>query len=338
MQIQQNVNLKEYNTFGFNAIASFFVEVNSENDLLEISNSNILKNRPFVLVGSGSNLLFTSDFEGLVIHINIQGIDVVSENESEILLAVNAGENWEKFVDKMVASNYGGVENLALIPGLCGSSAVQNIGAYGVEVANVITKVRYFDLQTNTFETIDGCDCKYGYRDSIFKHELKNRAIITQVFIRLSKKHTLNISYSALKNEIEKRAIMNPTIHDIATIVKEIRSSKLPDTNILGSAGSFFKNPYLEITKLQSLKELYPTLISYPVSDNMVKLAAGQLIELCGWKGKIVNHVGVHRDQALILVHYGGGVGSEIVQLAKNITDDVLKKFGVLLSPEVIFI
>jgi UDP-N-acetylmuramate dehydrogenase len=339
MQILKNFDLKEYNTFGFRAIASNFVAITSEDDLVELVESNILHEMPWFILGGGSNVLFTKDFNGLIVHMEIKGIQVVSEDKTHVNVTTCAGESWEEFVDKMVEMNYGGIENLASIPGLCGSSAVQNVGAYGVEVCDTIQTVRYYDLTDHTFKTIHGADCKYGYRDSIFKHELKEKAIITSVTFRLTKKyHQINSEYSALQNELKSKGIRIPTIQIIANIVKEIRSSKLPDVKELGSAGSFFKNPHLDKSSFDDLKIQYPTLVSYPIDQNTVKLAAGQLIELCGWRGKMVDHVGVHIKQALILVHYGDGSGQEIVDLSNEIIEDVHQKFGVTLSPEVIFV
>ena len=338
MQIVENFALKDYNTFGFEAKASFFVEIKSEADLVELYQSELFKTTPFFILGGGSNVLFTQDFKGLVIYVNIKGIQTISENDSNIEISVAAGEVWSDFVDEMVLKNRGGIENLALIPGFCGSCAVQNIGAYGVEICDSIKSIRYFNLETGIFNTIDKSKCNYDYRDSIFKHELKNKAIITSVLFNLTKQHKTNTTYGALQQELAKRDHVLPTIQEIAEIVKGIRSSKLPDVKELGNAGSFFKNPYLEKSKFEELKQIYPNLISYPVNVTYVKLAAGQLIELCGWKGKTINHVGVHAKQALILVHYGGGIGDEIVTLSNQIIDDVYQKFEVKLSPEVIFV
>lgn len=339
MQILKNFDLKDYNTFGFRSIASNFVAITSEEDLVKLVQSGILHEMPWFILGGGSNILFTKDFNGLIIHLENKGIQVVPEGNTHVLVTAGAGEDWVEFADKMVEQKYGGLENLVAIPGLCGSCAVQNIGAYGVEVCNIIQSVRYYDLDELTFKTIPGHDCKYGYRDSIFKHELKGKAIITSVTFRLTKKyHQIHSEYSALQNELKAKGIQIPTIQIIADIVKEIRRSKLPDVKELGSAGSFFKNPYLDKSSFEELKKQYPTLVSYPIDNNTVKLAAGQLIELCGWRGKMIDHVGVHIKQALILVHYGDGSGQEIVDLSNEIIDDVQQKFGITLAPEVIFV
>jgi UDP-N-acetylmuramate dehydrogenase len=339
MQILKNFDLKGYNTFGFKAIASNFVAIANEDDLTELVKSNILHEMPWFILGGGSNVLFTQDFNGLIIHLENKGIHVAPDGNTHVLVTAEAGEDWVEFADKMVELKYGGAENLVAIPGLCGSCAVQNIGAYGVEACNIIHSVRYFDLAENTFKTIAGSDCKYGYRDSIFKHELKGKAIITNVTFRLTKKyHQIHSEYSVLQNELNAKGIQIPTIQIIADIVKDIRRSKLPDVKELGSAGSFFKNPYLDKSSFEELKKQYPTLVSYPIDPNTVKLAAGQLIELCGWRGKMIDHVGVHIKQALILVHYGEGTGQEIVDLSKEIIEDVHQQFGVTLAPEVIFV
>jgi UDP-N-acetylmuramate dehydrogenase len=338
MQIIKNYSLKDYNSFGFDVKASSFVSINTENDLIELFQSGILKECAFFVLGGGSNVLFTQDYEGLVVHIENKGVRLVSEDDNHIIINAAAGEVWENFVDKMVELNYGGIENLALIPGYCGSCAVQNIGAYGVEISDTIISIRYFDLTSGTFKIIEKANCNYGYRDSIFKHALKNKAIITDITFAFTKNSKTNSSYGALNKELDKLGIINPTIQDIATIVKEIRQSKLPNVKELGNAGSFFKNPYISKLHLIKLQQNYPDLISYPVDETTFKLAAGQLIELCGWKGKAVGTVGVHAKQALILVHYGNGIGQEIVDLSNQIIQDVNQKFGIILSPEVIFV
>lgn len=338
MHILENYNLKELNTFGFNAIAKQYVEITSKQDLLELWQSGVFTNKPYFILGGGSNVLFTKNFDGLVARMVNQGFELLSEDESMVTISVAAGENWEDFVDKMVDLNYGGIENLALIPGLCGSSAVQNIGAYGVEICDRLLSVHYFDLETGQFSVIEKEACNYGYRDSIFKHEFKNRVIITNIVLQLTKKHQLNTSYGAISNELTRKGIVNPTIYDISELVKEIRQSKLPDVKEIGNGGSFFKNPIVSQEHFKKVKEKFPQLISYPADNNQEKLAAGQLIELCGWKGKQVGNVGVHAKQALILVHFGNGEGKEIVDLSNAIIADVWETFGVKLSPEVIFV
>lgn len=338
MNILENYNLKPHNTFGFEAKAKQYIEITTDAELIKLFQANVFRNIPFFILGGGSNVLFTRDYDGLIIRMVNKGFDIVAEDASHVIITVAAGEVWDEFVDKMVDLNYGGIENLALIPGLCGSSAVQNIGAYGVEICDTLQAIRYFDLESGDFKIIENNDCNYGYRDSIFKHELKDKVIITDVAFKLTKIHQLNTSYGAISNELAKKGIAAPTIKDISEIVKEIRRSKLPEVEELGNAGSFFKNPFVTKEHLAKLREQFPQLISYPVDGNTEKLAAGQLIELCGWKGKHIGHVGVHLKQALILVHYGGGTGEEIVLLSNAIIDDIWNRFEVKLSPEVIFI
>lgn len=338
MNILENYNLKPHNTFGFEAIAKQYTEITTDSELVELYEDGRLRNNPFFILGGGSNVLFTKDYDGLIIRMMNKGFDIVAEDASHVIVTVAAGEVWEEFVYKMVDLNYGGIENLALIPGLCGSCAVQNIGAYGVEICDTLQAIRYFDLETGEFKIIENSDCNYGYRDSIFKHELKDKVIITDVAFKLTKIHQLNTSYGAISQELTRKGIASPTIKDVSEIVKEIRRSKLPDVKELGNAGSFFKNPYVTKEHLSKLREQFPQLISYPVNENMEKLAAGQLIELCGWKGKQLGHVGVHTKQALILVHFGGGKGEEIVSLSNAIIEDVWSNFEVKLSPEVIFV
>lgn len=338
MNILENYNLKPHNTFGFEAIAKQYIEITTDAELIKLFQANVFRNIPFFILGGGSNVLFTKDYDGLIIRMVNKGFDIVAEDVSHVIVTVAAGEVWEEFVDKMVDLNYGGIENLALIPGLCGSCAVQNIGAYGVEICDTLQAVRYFDIETGEFKVIENSDCNYGYRDSIFKHALKDKVIITDVAFKLTKIHQLNTSYGAISQELARKEISIPSIKDISEIIKEIRRSKLPEVKELGNAGSFFKNPYVTKEHLSKLREQFPQLISYPVDENTEKLAAGQLIELSGWKGKRVGNVGVHAKQALILVHYGGGKGEEIVSLSNAIIEDVWNNFEVKLSPEVIFV
>ncbi len=338
MNILENYNLKPHNTFSFEAKAKQYTEITTDSELIELYEAGVFRNNPFFILGGGSNVLFTKDYDGLIVRMVNKGFDIVAEDISQVIITVAAGEVWEEFVDKMVELKYGGIENLALIPGLCGSCAVQNIGAYGVEICDTIQAIRYFDIESGEFKIIENSDCNYGYRDSIFKHELKDKVIITDVAFKLTKIHQLNTSYGAISQELAKKDISTPSIKDISEIVKDIRRSKLPDVKELGNAGSFFKNPFVTKQHLAKLREQFPQLISYPIDENTEKLAAGQLIELSGWKGKQINHVGVHTKQALILVHYGGGSGEEIVSLSNAIIEDVWSNFEVKLSPEVIFI
>ncbi|MGB0934132.1 MAG: UDP-N-acetylmuramate dehydrogenase [Lishizhenia sp.] len=333
MERVEKVNLKQHTTFGINSLAKTLIIFDSVEDLTELKS---IFDTPFMVLGGGSNILFTKDFEGSILKNEIKGISSVYEDEETIHLRVGAGTNWHEFVLYCIDKNYGGVENLSLIPGSVGASPMQNIGAYGVEIKDVFVSLEAFLIDELMVKTFDKETCKFGYRESIFKHELKNKAIITSVTFKLTKtNHTLKTHYGAIETELESKTILSPTIKDISNAVIAIRESKLPNPKEIGNAGSFFKNPVVEKEVIEKLLEKYPDAPHYPAPNNKVKLAAGWLIEKAGWKGKRIDNYGVHTKQALVLVNYGGASGKDIYALSTAILEDVWKKFNVRLEREV---
>lgn len=334
--IQQNISLKPYNTFGIEVFASFFSEVINEEELLYFLQDKKWQAIPKLIIGGGSNLLFTKNFEGLVLKINLQGITISKENEDFVWLQIGAGENWHTIVLYTIANNWGGIENLALIYGTVGAAPMQNIGAYGVELKETFDSLQAIEIATGKKLNFDFANCKFGYRQSIFKQELKHKVIITNVTLRLTKhSHKFNVSYGAISQFLDTNK-QKPSLENIAAAVMQIRQSKLPNPAEIGNAGSFFKNPEISQTEFEAIKQKFPTIPSY-VAENpdLVKIPAGWLIEQCGWKGKKLNQIGVHKDQALVLVNYGGGKGNEIWELALQIQDSVKQKFGIMLHNEV---
>ena len=332
MIVQKQISLKSYNTFGIDVKAAQFVEVTSSSQLQTILEKNTLS---LLILGGGSNLLLTKDFNGLVIKNNIKGIEIIAEDNSSVTLKVGAGENWHEFVIYCIENNYCGIENLSLIPGNVGASPMQNIGAYGVEVKDVITKVEVVGLKDFTVKEFTNQECNFGYRTSIFKTSEKGNYFITSVTFRLSKRTNLNTSYGAIDAELEKRNVKNPSIKDVSDAVIAIRKSKLPDPKEIGNSGSFFKNPVISEEEKNKILESYSNAPSYPQPDGTFKMAAGWLIEQCGWKGKTIGNYGVHDKQALVLVNYGGAKGSEIFQLSEDIIQSVQQKFNITLEREV---
>lgn len=334
MQIKHNVSLKKLNTFGIDVLAHQFVSVHYESDLRELFTSE-LKDLNFFILGGGSNILFKSDFEGLVIKNEIEGIELVGEDDESVLVKSGAGEVWHNLVLWTVAKKYGGIENLSLIPGCVGASPIQNIGAYGVELKDVFHSLEAYDINTGEIIKFNKEECQFGYRNSIFKNELKNKLIIVSVTLRLLKKAVANIEYGSLKEYMANTNIADINIKSVSDAVIAIRSSKLPNPAELGNAGSFFKNPILARAKFNTLKEEYVEMVGYPISSNEVKVAAGWLIESCGWKGKRVGDTGAHAKQALVLVNYGNATGSEIFVLSEDIIASVKDKYGIELEREV---
>ena len=333
MNIAHDVSLKKYNTFGIDAKASSFVSVSTLDELKEALSTTT--KRKFVL-GGGSNMLIKNDIEALVIHINLKGIEVVKEDNNSIWLEVAAGENWHSFVMHCVNNNYGGVENLALIPGNTGTSPVQNIGAYGVELKDVFDSCSAINRNSLESKIFTHSDCKFGYRESIFKNEAKDLYVITSVTFKLSKKdHNLNTGYGAIQEVLKQKEIKNPTIKEIAEAIIHIRSSKLPDPKLLGNSGSFFKNPVIRKELYDSLQSKYAGMPVYPISNEEVKVPAGWLIEQAGFKGYRIEDAGVHDKQALVLVNYGNATGDNLWDLALQIKDEVYKKFKINIEPEV---
>jgi UDP-N-acetylmuramate dehydrogenase len=335
MNIQQNISLKQLNTFGMEAKAKEFVDVHSREELEVLCSNFNLIDRKVLVLGGGSNMLLTKDVEGMVIKISIKGIEVVQEDSDFVWVKAMAGEVWHEFVLWTIEKGYGGLENLSLIPGCVGASPMQNIGAYGVEIKNTFDSLEAITIDGGVFTTFNHTECKFGYRESIFKQEAKGKYIIASVTFKLSKNPTFNTTYGAIQQTLQKYGIEHPSVKSISDAVIEIRSSKLPNPKVLGNAGSFFKNPEIPTAQFEALKKQYPEMVGYPTTLGYTKVAAGWMIEQCGWKGKVVGHAGSHKDQALVLVNYGGATGSEIWQLAMDIQASVNQKFGITISPEV---
>nr|WP_276901107.1 UDP-N-acetylmuramate dehydrogenase [Pedobacter kyonggii] len=334
LQIQENVSLKPYNSFGIDVKASYFVEIFSEADLARLFKNEIVKSQKLLVIGGGSNVLFTQDYNGLVVKISIKGIQ--SEMiDDKVLVTAGAGEVWNDFVNYCVEHHFAGVENLSLIPGTVGASPIQNIGAYGVELKDVFESCNAFEIKTGKIKTFTYDDCHFGYRESIFKGELKGQYIITSVTFRLSAEAKINTSYGAIETELLNRGIERPNIADVSSAVSHIRVSKLPDPSTIGNAGSFFKNPVIEKYEFADIVAKHPDVVHYPTADHKIKLAAGWLIEQCGWKGKVVGQTGTWKNQALVLVNHGHATGTEVYNFSEHIIDSVKSTFGVTLEREV---
>lgn len=333
IEINENFSLKEYNTFGIDVTCKYFVKCDQESELLEFVGSYELDPEEILLLGGGSNFLFTENFDGVVFYPVMQGCEIVREDDKYVFVRVGSGVVWDDFVAWAVEHGYGGVENLSLVPGHVGATPVQNIGAYGMEVGECIDRVEAVDIVKGERVTIDAETCRFSYRDSIFKHEWKNRFLVTYVTFRLAKHPEFRLHYGSVKDEVNRLGELS--LKTIRQAIIRIREAKLPDVKVLPNAGSFFKNPMVERVIADTLQEKYPALPVYPVDDDHVKLAAGWLIEAAGWKGKVVGHAGVHEKQALVLVNTGGATGIEIAHLANEIKKSVFLQFGVWLEPEV---
>lgn len=334
MKIEENISLKAYNTFGIDVKARFFAEITS---LLQLQKILDLKAYPkrFVL-GGGSNLLLTKDIDTLVLHINLKGIHVVEETDNQVTVKAMAGENWHQFVLWCLDKDYGGLENLSLIPGNVGTAPIQNIGAYGVELKDVFEKCTAMEIATGELIEFDSKACEFDYRDSVFKSKLKGQYIITSVNFKLSKKnHVLDTGYGAIETKLKEDGIVYPTIHDISKAVISIRQSKLPDPKEIGNSGSFFKNPIVTKKVLTRIQKEFPEVPFYEIDEEKYKIPAGWLIEKCGFKGKRFGDAGVHEKQALVLVNYGEASGEDIWGLAVNIQKTVKERFKIEISPEV---
>lgn len=333
MKIIENHSLLTHNTFKIDVSCNRFFLIENDEDINYLFDNKIFKNK-FYILGEGANILFTQNFEGDVIHLKTKGIRISHQNEEEVYLQVSAGESWSNLISYCIENNYYGIENLAGIPGKVGSSPVQNIGAYGVEVKDTIFEVIGKEIPSGKPIRLNNSDCQFAYRDSIFKNILRNKILITEVIFKLSKKPHFTIHYGAIKDEMEKENLpLN--LENIFNTITKIRNSKLPDISDIGSAGSFFKNPIISFAKWEALQKQYGNLIHYPVNESQVKLSAGQLIELCGWKGYRSGQVGVFSKHSLILVNYGNGTGKEIVSLYQQIAKSIEAKFGVTIVPEV---
>jgi UDP-N-acetylmuramate dehydrogenase len=336
MTIQQNVDLLPYNTFAIQASAKYFTTIKSIEDAKTLFASDIFKKEKHFILGGGSNVLLTKNFEGLVIKVEIFGKQIIHEDDTFITLRVGAGENWHAFVIHCVERNYGGLENLSLIPGTVGAAPMQNIGAYGVEIKKNILGVEAVEISTGDVRYFDNDACKFGYRESIFKQEVKDQFLISSVTLKLTKKdHHFNISYGAIDETLKQLSVKTLSLKAISDAVIYIRSHKLPDPSRIGNAGSFFKNPSIQADLVDFIKKDYPALPSYPSTDGLIKIPAAWLIEQCGWKGKTFDNIGVHQHQALVLVNYGGGKGEKIWELAMKIKESVKEKFNITLQPEV---
>ncbi|MDG2369765.1 MAG: UDP-N-acetylmuramate dehydrogenase [Flavobacteriales bacterium] len=334
--MKKNKSLLKYNTFGIDVDAKYFASFTSFDELKRLAVTKEFLNENLLVLGGGSNLLLTKNVDALVLKNDILGIQVLKENKSTIDISVGAGENWHEFVMFCVNNNYGGLENLSLIPGNVGAAPMQNIGAYGSEIKDTFLYLEAFNIGKLQLEKFNNKDCQFGYRESIFKKELKNKFIILNVVFRLNKTpHQLNTNYGDILKEIELFNIKNPTIKDVSNAVIRIRARKLPDPKKIGNSGSFFKNPIISKNEFLKLEVKYPEIAHYVISENQVKIAAGWLIEKAGWKGKTINNFGVHKNQALVLVNYGGADGSEIHKLSNEIIADINLKFNIQLEKEV---
>jgi UDP-N-acetylmuramate dehydrogenase len=354
--MKTNVNLKPYNSFGFDAVAKYFVEINHVNDLQMLIQSGELKKNKVLILSGGNNILFQNEmFDGLVVYINTKGIEILREDESEVVIRAQAGEDWPDFVRFCVSKDWHGIENLAHIPGKVGAAPVQNIGAYGMELKDSFLQCEAIELATGNKRVFKKEECCFGYRESVFKSELKGQYVITSMDFLLKKNAPLLLEYGNIKTYLEQNGIESPTFQQLHDAICTIRDAKLPDVKQIGSCGSFFKNPVIEKEQFEALQKNYPNMPHYDEPDGKVKVPAGWLIEHCGpstlrqaqgpqssesvsWKGWRDEHVGVYEKQALVLVHYGGGKGQNIVELAKKIQNSVEAKFGIRIVPEVNFV
>lgn len=337
MKVQQNVSLKAFNTFGIDKNAKFFCIVKFQEELIQALIWARTHHQAVLILGGGSNILLTRDFDGLVIKMEIGGISIVSENSSNIVVEVGAGEVWHELVVFALTKNWAGLENLSLIPGTVGASPMQNIGAYGVELKDIFQSLKALNRETLEIETFDSVSCKFGYRESVFKHELKDRYIITSVTFCLKKTPDFHVDYGAIQEVLKEKGEKELTIQAISDTVIQIRKSKLPDPKEIGNAGSFFKNPTISTNHYENLKSEYSSIPGFPSTEG-IKVPAGWLIEQAGWKGKRIGEVGVHSKQALVLVNFGKGTGEEISKLSQAIIKSVWDKFEIELSPEVNFV
>jgi UDP-N-acetylmuramate dehydrogenase len=338
MTIQENVSLKQFNTFGIDTKAKYFVEVNNKKELKEaLYNKAFLMTKRLIL-GGGSNVLFTKDFAGVVIKVAMKGIKKIKENEDFVWIKANSGESWHDLVLYTIENGWGGIENLSLIPGSVGAAPLQNIGAYGVEIKDTIHEVKALNIPTNEVHVFDKNDCQFGYRESIFKNEAKDKYVVLSITLKLSKKPVFHLEYGAIKDTLVQNGVTEINLRAISDAVINIRKSKLPNPVEIGNAGSFFKNPEIPVNHFNQLKAAYVDLPSYPINETTVKVPAGWLIEKAGWKGYREGEIGVHAKQALVLVNYGNGTGLEIKQLSEKIQKSIFEKFQINLKAEVNFI
>lgn len=334
MEIKTNFSLKNYNTFGIEAKAKRFISVSNVDELRTVLEQNKSQNK-FIL-GGGSNMLLTQDIEALVIHIDLKGKKVIKETDDFVWVESQAGENWHEFVIWTIDQNFGGLENMSLIPGNVGTTPVQNIGAYGTEIKDTFDSCQAMTIENQEMKTFSNSDCRFGYRESVFKNDAKDQYIITSVIFKLTKhNHKIDTSYGDISTELAKQNIVNPTLKDVSNAVIAIRKSKLPDPKELGNSGSFFKNPILLKTDFEKIHQKFPEMKYYNVSETEVKIPAGWLIEQAGFKGKRFGDAGIHKNQALVLVNYGNATGQEILDVSKDIQSTIFKTFGILIEAEV---
>jgi len=344
MNIEQNVSLLPYNTFGIAARAAYFTHLTHEKDIAPLLREPIFQQQTPLILGGGSNLLFTDNFNGLVIKNELKGIEIMEETGDQVIVKAKAGENWHELALWTIRHQLAGIENLSLIPGLVGASPMQNIGAYGVEIKDVFHSLEAVRLSDGERMVFGLNDCAFGYRESVFKHQFKNQFIITSVSFRLTRlnpdrsNYTFKTGYGDIKAKLDEMSVFSPTLETVSAAICAIRSSKLPDPKVLGNAGSFFKNPSIPVEQFEKIVHSYPVMPSYKNADGSVKIPAGWLIEQCGWKGKKVGHTGSHAQQALVLVNYGNATGKEIIALAQQIQKSVHEKFGIDIYPEVNFV
>lgn len=335
MDIIENYSLKLYNTFGIEAKAKYFADVSTINDLRKVLVFRRQKDLPILFIGGGSNMLFVDNFPGIVLKLNLKGIEILKEDNDYVYVKSQGSENWHHFVEWTLEHDFGGLENLSLIPGNVGTAPMQNIGAYSVEVKDYIVEVQTLELETGNERIFTNEECHFGYRESIFKNELRGQYVLVAVTFKLTKQnHQLHVDYGAIKTELDSEQIINPTIQDISRAVIKIRESKLPDPSQIGNSGSFFKNPVISNDEFAEIEKNHPQIAHYK-TDSGIKLAAGWLIEQAGWKGKRFGDAGVHDKQALVLVNYGNATGKEIYDLSEQIIEDVKNKYGVTLEREV---
>lgn len=334
--MKTNVNLRPYNSFGFDAVAKCFVEINDIQQIEELIQTDIFRKEKHLILSGGNNVLFQNDFfDGTVVYINTKGIEILKDGENEVIIRAQAGEDWPDFVRYTAEKDWHGLENLAHIPGKVGAAPVQNIGAYGMELKDSFIRCETIEIASGTKRAFAKEDCRFGYRESVFKNGLKGRYIITSVDFLLKKNAPLHLEYGNIKTYLEQNGIEKPTLLQLHDAICAIRDAKLPDVKQIGSAGSFFKNPVIEKAQFEALQKGYPNMPHYDEPNGKVKVPAGWLIEHAGWKGWRNEHVGVYDKQALVLVHYGGGKGHDIVDLAQRIQDSVKAAFGIVISPEV---
>ena len=334
MEIHENFSLKEYNTFGIEARARRFVSVHSVEELRQALDAN--RNEEIFILGGGSNMLLTRDIDALVVHVDLKGKTVLEQQDGHATVQAMAGENWHEFVLFTLDRDFGGLENMSLIPGNVGTTPIQNIGAYGAEIKDTMLWCEALEMETLELRRFSNAECRFGYRDSIFKNEAKGRYVITSVAFKLTTKdHKINTGYGDITRKLSEKNIQNPTLRDVSNAVIEIRQSKLPDPKELGNSGSFFKNPVVPVEQYQKAAANYPEMPSYPAGEGLVKVPAGWLIEQAGFKGKRFGNAGMHKNQALVLVNYGGATGSELLAVARDVQKTVREKFGIEIEAEV---